>query len=101
MPIRNKMEYILFIHKNNDSQIPEKEWNVFFEEAKASGLFLGGSEIGARIQFGEKTVSDITQNIGGFMRFESTNLDPIKSLLNKHPIINHGGTIELCEMPKT
>jgi len=95
------MEYILFIHKNTESSIPKEEWDSFFSAALESGIFQGGSEIRNRIQLGEKPVNDITESVGGFMRFESENLEVVKSLLNKHPVLINGGTLELCEMPKS
>lgn len=94
------MEYILFIHNNNDSVTTEEQWKSFFIEAKKSGVFQGGSEISNQYQIGKKTVPKITNNIGGFMRFESNDKNTILSLLEKHPVIIQGGTLELCEMPK-
>ncbi len=94
------MEYILFIHNNTESAIPDEAWDNFFTEAISSGLFQGGSEIANRIQLGDKPVADITDSIGGFMRFESESLEAVKSLLGKHPVLRNGGTLELCEMPK-
>lgn len=95
------MEYILFIHKNTESPVSKEEWSSFFNAARESGMFQGGSEIGKRILLGEKSATDITKYIGGFMRFESNNLEAVKELLNKHPVLINGGTLELCEMPKT
>ncbi len=95
------MEYILFIHNNVTSQTHDQEWEDFFVEAQASGIFLGGSEIGKRIQLGQNDVPDITQTIGGFMRFDAPSIDHITALLEKHPVLIHGGTLELCEMPKS
>lgn len=95
------MEYILFIHNNADKPTSEADWVAFFGEARASGLFQGGSEIANRIKLGEKAVPDITTTVGGFMRFESQSVDAITELLQKHPVLVNGGTLELCEMPKT
>lgn len=95
------MEYILFIHKNTASPIPKEQWDSFFSAALESNIFKGGSEISNRIQLGEKPVNDITENVGGFMRFESEDIETVKSLLNKHPVLINGGTLELCETPKT
>lgn len=95
------MEYILFIHKNTDSATTEAQWTSFFTEANKSGVFLGGSEISNQIQIGNKPVKNITNIIGGFMRFESEDKNKILALLEKHPVIIQGGTLELCEMPKT
>ena len=95
------MEYILFIHKNTDAVASSVQWDEFFIAAKRSGLFLGGSEISNQIQLGNKEVKNITDTVGGFMRFEAENKTAILALLNMHPILLQGGTLELCEMPKS
>ena len=95
------MEYILFIHNNTDSATTREQWDAFFSEANKSGVFLGGSEIANRTVVGNKSVKDITMEIAGFMRFESEEINTILSLLEKHPVVLQGGTVELCEMPKT
>jgi hypothetical protein len=95
------MEYILFIHNNKDAATTEEQWQAFFTEANNSGVFQGGSEISNQSQIGNKPVNKITDNIGGFMRFESEDKNIILALLEKHPVILQGGTLELCEMPKS
>lgn len=95
------MEYILFIHKNVDTPTLDSEWSEFFERARHSGLFLGGSEIGTRSQFGSKPVINVTESVAGFMRFEAENIAELEALLKYHPVAIHGGTLELCEMPKS
>ena len=95
------MEYILFIHNNADSPANSQQWDDFFTAANASGTFLGGSEISTRIQVGSKDVENITNNVAGFMRFESDDKNVILKLLEKHPVALTGGTLELCEMPKS
>lgn len=94
------MEYILFIHKNTDTQIQKEDWDRFFTDAIDSTLFQGGSEISNQILLGEKDVADITDTIGGFMRFESNSIEAVKELLKSHPTLLNGGSLELCEMPK-
>lgn len=95
------MEYILFIHNNTNRPTTKEEWNTFFTAAHQSGIFAGGSEIANRIQLGHKSVSDITKTIGGHMRFEAATLEEVTKLLKLHPVLLCGGTLELCEMPKT
>ena len=95
------MEYIAFIHDKTDAVTSKEQWASFFSLAKNSGLFLGGSEISKQIQIGEKAVPNITNSIGGFMLFESDNKIELLKLLQKHPIVIGGGTLELCEMPKS
>ena len=98
------MEYITFTHKNKDPGAnggTEEEWDRFFDLAKESGLFRGGSAIGRRTTIGGTEVPDITEHIGGYMRFDAENIEDLLELLEAHPIIRGGGTIEICEMPKS
>ena len=95
------MEYILFIHNNTDSETKKEDWGRFFDLALESGLFQGGSVIGNRIQFGGKVVEDTTKSISGYMRFESESLEPLEQLLAEHPVLKSGGSLELCELPKS
>ena len=95
------MEYITFMHGNKVSATSPDEWERFFDLAKESGLFRGGSAIGKRWAVGDKDVPDITDNVGGFMRFDAESLDELTELLSQHPTVVHGGTVEVCEMPKT
>ena len=98
------MEYITFMHKNKDPGATggtEGEWDQFLEVAKVSGLFRGGSTIGQRTTIGKGEVPDITSTIGGYMRFDTETLDELTDLLEQHPTVVHGGTVEICEMPKS
>ncbi len=95
------MDYILFIHNNTESETHRKQWDDFFAAANESGIFLGGSEISNQVQIGHKPVDKITNSIDGFMRFKSEDKNAVLSLLSKHPVILQGGTVELCEMPKS
>jgi len=95
------MEYILFVHNNVDTKTNQEDWSRFFELAMKSGLFQGGSEIGERILLGAKAVADTTNSIVGYMRFESESAEPIIELLKEHPVLKCGGSLELCELPKS
>jgi len=97
----DKMEFILFIHKNTDQNTTSEQWESFFNSANESGIFLGGNEIASQIRKGKKSVSTITYSIGGFMRFEAENENLVLELLEKHPVFVQGGTLELCEMTKS
>ena len=95
------MQYIALIHRNTDTTPTSAEWEHFFAVAAETGMFQGGSAIGSRHAVGRKTVADSTKEIGGFMRFDSDDLGQLNDLLESHPVIRHGGTIELCEMPQS
>ena len=95
------MEYILFIHSNVDTSTSDTQWSEFFVAARESGIFRGGSEIANSAQLGSKPVAPITDTIGGFMRFDTDDVGKLQELLALHPTLLQGGTLELCEMPKT
>lgn len=94
------MQYILLIHGSTATPPQPLEWDAFFERAKASGLFKGGSAIGAKMQIGAPVTSALSEHISGFMRFDSDDKESVLELLKLHPVILNGGTVELCELPK-
>ena len=94
------MQYITFMHANTEVQGSEEEWNEFFARAQASGLFSGGSAMGKRWTVG-KTADTRSDSLAGYMRFDAENIEDLLELLEAHPIIRGGGTIEICEMPKS
>ena len=93
------MQYIALIHKNTDAAPSTEDWDQFILNAGASGMFQGGSEIGTRKLFGQKSVFDSTESIGGYMIFETEYLAKLEILLLDHPVVRNGGSIELCELP--
>lgn len=94
-------QYILLIHNNVTTDTTAEEWHHFFTVAGESGLFKGGSEIGRRESIGNMQSAVSSQHIAGYMRFDATDKQAILELLKLHPVVLHGGTVELCEMPKS
>ena len=94
------MQYITFMHANTEIQGSEEEWNAFFVHAQASGLFSGGSAMGKRWTIG-KPADTLSDGLVGYMRFDAENIEDLLELLEDHPIIRGGGTIEICEIPKS
>jgi hypothetical protein len=66
-------------------------------------MFKGGSALGEREVIGDAASAKSTRHIGGFMRFDADDKDKAQllELLQRHPVVLHGGTVELCEMPRT
>jgi hypothetical protein len=94
-------QYLLLIQGNATSPTAPAEWDRFFAAARASGLFEGGSAVGQREFIGNSTSARSTAHITGYMRFDSTDKQPLLDLLKIHPVVLHGGTVELCELPKS
>ena len=95
------MQYILLIHGNSKTVATDDEWSKFFTAAQQSGLFKGGSAMGERVVVGDSQTMQSTEHIVGFMRFDSDDKQAVLDLLKLHPVVVHGGSVELCEMPKS
>lgn len=94
-------QYLLLIQNNQKTESTPEEWKQFFAAAKSSGTFAGGSEVGAREVLGDSQSTQSTAHIDGYMRFDSDNKDTLIELLKLHPVVLHGGSVELCELPKS
>jgi hypothetical protein len=40
-------------------------------------------------------------HLAGYMRFDTDDKPRLLQLLAQHPVVVHGGTVELCELPKS
>ena len=94
-------QYILLVQGNLKSNSTPEEWDAFFTAAQESGLFRGGSEIGSRTVLGDTASAKPTDHIVAYMRFDSDDKQQLLDLLAKHPVIIHGGSAELCELPES
>ena len=52
-------------------------------------------------QLGSKNVTSTTDSVVGYMSFETEDISKLHQLLELHPVYIQGGTLELCETPKT
>lgn len=102
------MQYLLLIYNDADSVADAEEWQAFFTHARASGLFVGGSELVEHRVIGNAAV--VTNNVAGYMRFDTaddagrelaSDKEALLQLLTRHPVVAHGGTVQLLEMPRS
>lgn len=94
-------QYLLLIQGNETSATTADEWDRFFAAAKAGGTFQGGSEVGRREVIGNAATARATDHIVGYMLFAAADKQAILELLKCHPVVLHGGTVELCELPRS
>ena len=92
-------QYLVLIHGNAKTEATEEEWNQFFRAAREAGVFQGGSELGKRTVVGNVDSMKSTDHVVGYMRFDCEDRQQLLDLLERHPVVVHGGTVELCEMP--
>ena len=95
------MEYLALIYNNTQMVTRPEQWEAFFERAKGSRVFKGGSALGSSLMFGDDSIESTEDKIVGFMRFDADNSDEVMELLKLHPVLLNGGTMELREMPRT
>lgn len=95
------MKYIAFVYKNTTTHTTAEEWQAFFDQARASGLFSGGGGFGVNYRLGNPQIDDLTEKVSGFLLFDGDDLAAVAELLESHPVVVKGGSIALCEMPKT
>ena len=94
------MQFLVFIHNNVTSQPSAEAWQDFFDRAEQSGYFRGGSALRHALTMGAKIEQDCAAVVGGFMRFDADSAAALDDLLQQHPVIVHGGSLEIFEMPK-
>ena len=94
-------QYLLLIHPPGETIPSSDEWEDFFEAAHESGTFRGGSEVGNSELIGPDQGAKLSNRLAGYMRFDSDEPNQIRELLKLHPVVVHGGTVELCELPES
>jgi hypothetical protein len=94
-------QYLLLIHDNAKGRTTGDEWDQFFTAARESGWFRGGSEVGERVVIGDAASAQPSKHIVGYMRFDADDKAKLLELLQRHPVVMHGGSVELCELPKS
>jgi hypothetical protein len=94
-------QYLLLIQGNARTRPTTDEWDRFFAAARATGWFQGGSALGSRTVLGETQTALSSAHLVGYMRFDSDDRAALLELLRQHPIVIHGGSVELCEMPQS
>lgn len=99
-PFTTMTQYLLLI-QSGGSPASDEEWERFIMQAKASGMFSGGSAVGAREIVGDAAVAHSTGHIVGYMRFDTDDKPKLLALLQQHPVVRHGGAVELCELPRS
>ncbi len=96
----SRLSYLVLIQDNTRTEPTDAEWIDFITTARESGMFEGGSTIGERVLLGESGSARSTRHVVGFMRFDTDDRQRLLDLLETHPVVRRGGSIELCELPR-
>lgn len=90
-------DYLLLMHADSAG---ERDWEEYLRRLHRSGMFRGGSSIGGGVSV-RKTgvVESVTEHLAGFLRIEADDLADALTLLEGHPTLEAGGTVEIRELP--
>lgn len=92
-------DFILFMH--DDAAASDELWPVYLQKLSASGIFRGGSSIGAGASFRKSgPAGEVARHIVGFIRIEAASLDEAREALSGNPVYESGGTVEIRELPQ-
>ena len=87
--------YLVLIHNDGDRESTEEEWKLFFSLAEDSGMFRGGSALSDPVFLHESDGPSVVNSVGGYMRFEADSESGLRSLLERHPSLKAGATLEV------
>lgn len=90
-------DYIFLMHEDAPGGL---DWDPYLSKLRESGVFQGGSAIGAGACFRKSGAApEPTAHIGGFIRVTAVDLDTARKLLAGNPVFEAGGTVEIRELP--
>lgn len=94
-------DYLFLMHRiPAASTATGLEWEPYLAKLRATGCFQGGSAIGAGICAQKAgTPPGLTHQLSGFIRVSASDLDDAKALLVGNPVFEHGGVVEIRELP--
>ncbi|HWU77578.1 MAG TPA: hypothetical protein VN043_13830 [Rhodanobacter sp.] len=95
-------DYLLLTHRlpPGASAAPDA-WPSYLARLRGTGHFSGGSAIGEGLCVSRSGVtSDTTSHLTGYIRVSANSIDEACGLLEGHPVIDAGGTVEVRELPR-
>jgi hypothetical protein len=94
-------EYILLMH-DDASAADENGWEPYVRRLQQGGFFEGGSAIGDGVCTRKSGAAPpITRHLAGYIRVCAESIDQAQFRLTGNPVFEAGGTVEICELPRT
>ena len=95
-------DYIFFMHDDAAGETAEGAWVAYFSTLRRDGRFNGGSAIGDGVCVRKLGLApEPTRRIVGYIRVSANSLEEARDLVRGNPVFEAGGTIEICELPRT
>lgn len=93
---------MLLMHNDVTTPEREQEWEAYIAKLSASGALRGGSALGSGVCVrSQGETPGITSRLTGYIKIEARDMGHAKELLFGNPVYEHGGTIEIRELPHT
>ncbi len=94
-------DFILLMHDDTQEPVRPDLWPPYFAKLREAGVLQGGSAIGR----GETVRKDgkskpPTDHLSGYIRLSAENLAEAKALIHGNPVLECGGTVEICALPR-
>lgn len=94
-------EFLLLMHRDTTSPESDDLWDAYFGRLGASGVFKGGSAIGAGETFRKSgDAAPVADQLTGYIKIEAHDLAAARHWLEGNPVYEAGGTVEVRELPK-
>lgn len=95
-------DYLFLTHRlpQGTSESPGA-WPTYLDRLRRTGHFSGGSAIGDGLSVSRSGVTpDTSSHLTGYIRISANSIDEACNLLEGHPVIDAGGTVEVRELPR-
>jgi len=95
-------DYLFLTHRlPQGPSEPEGAWPSYLDRLRRTGHFSGGSAIGGGLSVSRSgTTPDTSSHLTGYIRVSADSIDEACKLLEGHPVIEAGGTVEVRELPR-
>jgi hypothetical protein len=95
-------DYILLMHAlPPGSAQPTGDWTTYLHRLRSTGQFNGGSSIGAGVCVSSRGITPtLSTSLTGSIRVSAPSIEEACALLDGHPLIEAGGTVEVRELPR-
>lgn len=94
-------DFILFMHTDTTTPVPDDLWEPWFERLRAAQAFQGGSAIGAgEVLRKDLPAACLTSGIDGYVRIRAPDLPAARALIRGNPVYECGGSVEIRELPR-
>lgn len=96
------MEFLLLMHGDTATPESAQDWDAYIAKLNAAGALRGGSAIGSGVCFKRGgTPPGLTAHLTGYIKIVARDLSHVQELLIGNPVYEHGGTVEVRELPRT